>query len=478
LRHEARIATPAGDEGSDVKALRDRQGILAAGLAAIRTQFQVPDSFPPEVLAAAEAAADRAPDAHIDRTAVPFVTLDPASSTDLDQAFAIESAGSDLVLRYAIADVAWFVRDGDPLDHEAWQRGTTTYLPGAKSGLYPPALAEAAASLLPTGSRPAIVLVVRVAPDGAVKLDGAERAIVRSRAKLGYGSVRDDELPPGFAELAERIGAAEQRRGAARVDPPQQEVERDAAGHFHLGFRPRRLAEDRNAALSLAANMAVADALYAAGTGLFRVMAPPDAKAVQRLRVTAGSFGLTWPAEASLEQFLHQLDPAHPADAAFMLAVRRAGEGASYQPYRAGVVPWHAAMAATYAHATAPLRRLADRYVLRATLAVAQGKPVPPEVSDAFERLPRVMARADSRDAQIDRAVIDLAETVLLEGQEGKLFHADVTDAGESGARIQLCGLPVVARVSAPGARPGERLEVRLVTVDPERRQLGFEQAG
>ena len=67
-----------------------------------------------------------------------------------------------------------------------------------------------------------------------------------------------------------------------------------------------------------------------------------------------------------------------------MLAIRRAGQGASYVPYREGVVPWHSAMAATYAHATAPLRRLADRYVVMATLAIANGRAVPDTVSAAF----------------------------------------------------------------------------------------------
>ena len=121
-----------------MKTLVDPTNALARGLAAIRTQYQVPASFPPEVLAAAEAAARRAPTAHADRTDRPFVTLDPASSTDLDQAFAIEPAGADLLLHYAIADVAWFVDDGGPLDAEAWRRGETQYLPDGKAGLYPP----------------------------------------------------------------------------------------------------------------------------------------------------------------------------------------------------------------------------------------------------------------------------------------------------------------------------------------------------
>ena len=457
-----------------MKALRDPDHILAEGLAAIRAQFKVPAGFPPEVDAAAAEAAKRSPSEHVDRTAMPFVTLDPASSTDLDQAFAIEAAGADLVLHYAIADVAWFVADGDVIDAEAWKRGETTYLPDGKAGLYPRILAEGAASLLPDGPRPAVIFTTRVAPDGSVRLEGAERAVIRSRAKLAYDSVCDDQLPAGFVELAERMAAAEARRGAARVDPPEQEVEHDGKGHFTLRLRPLELSERRNAALSLATNMAVADALYAAGTGLFRVMAAPDGGAVARLRHTAKAFGLTWPGDQSLKAFEATLDQRDPAQAAFMLAIRRAGNGASYVPYQPGVKPWHAAMPATYAHATAPLRRLADRYVVRAALAVANAQAVPAEVEAAFQKLGPVMARAEARSGQIERAVVDLAEAAVLAGQEGKSFSAMVTDLGEAGARIQLCDLPVVARTVARSVTPGEKITVRLDRADPVRRELAF----
>ena len=457
-----------------MKALRDPDKLLTEGLAAIRGQFKVPGEFPPAVTTAAHVAAAKGTGEHADRTAMVFVTLDPASSTDLDQAFAIEAAGRDLLLHYAIADVPWFVADGDPLDTEAWKRGETLYLPDGKAGLYPKALAEGAASLLPDGPRPSVIFTTRVAPDGAVKLEGVERGIIQSRAKLAYETATDAQLPAGFADLATRITSAEAARGAARVDPPEQIVERDAAGHFTLTLRPQALAEQRNAALSLATNLAVADALYAAKTGLFRVMAGPDDRATARLRYTAGAFGLGWADGQSLDAFAKTLDPANPKAAAFMLAIRRAGKGASYVPYQDGVKPWHAAMAATYCHMTAPLRRLADRYVIRAALAVANGQAVPAEVTDAFARLGPVMAKADARANQIDRGVIDLAEAAVLSGREGESFAAVVTDVDENGTRIQLCEVPVVARVTTHGAAPGDPLTVRLEVADPIARQVSF----
>lgn len=461
-----------------MKMLRDPQCLLADGLAQLRQQFQVPDSFPPAVLAAAEAAARRQPSEHADWLDRAFLTLDPAGSTDLDQAFAIEAAGADWLLHYAIADVGWFVTHDDPLDREAWARGVTTYLPDGKAGLYPPALAEGAASLLPDGPRPAVVFTVRVRPDGVAAIDGVTRAAIRSRAKLAYETVREADLPPGFAEVAARIGAAELRRAAARVDPPEQEVDRDALGRFELRLRPLLPSETQNAALSLACNLAVADLLLAHRTGLFRVMAGPDAWAEARLRQTARAFGLVWPDQATLAQFERQLDPRDPRHGAFMLAVRRAGQGASYAPYAAEQLPWHAAIAAPYAHATAPLRRLADRYVIEAALALANGRSVPEQISAAFARLPATMQRAEARAGQVERAVVDLAEVALLAGREGEVFEAVVTDLGEAGARIQLCAAPVVARTPTDGVVPGDRIRVRLEAADPARRLLRFARIG
>ena len=460
-----------------MRTLRDRSNVLHSGLQAIRQQYSVSEAFPPEVVAAAEAAARREPTDHVDRTDWPFITLDPATSTDLDQAFTIERSGDDLLLHYAIADVAWFVRAGDALDREAWKRGTTLYLPDGKAGLYPPVLAEGAASLLPDGPRPAVVFHVRVGTDGATALEGAERAVIRSRAKLAYESVTAAQLPADFDEFSHRIQAAAQARGAATIAPPEQLVEQ-VAGGYQLLFRPRLPSEDQNAAMSLAANLAVAQAMLHAGTGLFRVMPEPDERAINRLRHTARAFGINWAAADSLEAFSRTLNANDPKHAAFMLAERRAGGGADYSVFEPGIVPWHAAMAATYAHATAPLRRLADRYVVQVALAVANGRAIPDDVAEALALLPVAMEHADSVGNRIERAVLDLAEAVILQGHEGESFDAVVIDDDEDGTRIQLCDVAVVAKVHARGLTPGDDLRVKLVGTDLERRSVQFQRVG
>jgi exoribonuclease R len=286
----------------------DAAAAMSAGLDRIRRESAIPQSFPTDVLAACAVAIQRPVGSnHRDRTGRRFVTLDPSTSVDLDQAFDIEPAGSDLLLHYAIADVGWFVRPGDALDVEAFDRAVTVYLPDQRATLYPTELSEGAASLLPDVDRPAVVFVVRVGSDGISRLDGVERAIVRSRAKLAYDTVTGADVPDGFVELHRRIEAAEQRREASRVEFPEQQVARDGDGTYTLQFRPRADSEEHNAALSLATNLAVADALLAAQTGVFRVMPDVDVHRLGRLRHFAQAFGLEWPRDVPLEEYVRTL---------------------------------------------------------------------------------------------------------------------------------------------------------------------------
>ena len=130
-------------------------------------------------------------------------------------------------------------RPATPLDAEAWQRGVTVYLPDERARLYPAALSEGAASLLPDGPRPAVVFTVRVDADGDV---APRRRRAGGRAQPGQARLRHRRAPttcrPSFAELARRIAAAEERRGAPRVEFPEQELER-VDGRWALRFEPR-----------------------------------------------------------------------------------------------------------------------------------------------------------------------------------------------------------------------------------------------
>ncbi|HEX6787426.1 MAG TPA: RNB domain-containing ribonuclease, partial [Acidimicrobiales bacterium] len=214
--------------------------MLADGFRRIREEHHIPDGFPPEVVAAAEEASRRPlPADRDDARDLPFVTLDPAGSTDLDQAMALAADGDAIVLSYAIADVGAFVAPGDVVDDEAWRRGVTVYAPNGPSRLYPPVLSEHAASLLTDGDRPAVLLTVAVDGGGRATLRSARRAVVRSRAQLDYGPGPVAGLPPLLPELARRIEAADEARGAWRLDAPEQEIVSDPSAPSGVGLRLR-----------------------------------------------------------------------------------------------------------------------------------------------------------------------------------------------------------------------------------------------
>ena len=107
---------------------------LAEAIAGLRTRLEIAADFPPEVTAAAEAAARRPRLPDLDRTDLELLTIDPPGSKDLDQALHIAVAGSGFVVSYAIADVAAFVTAGDPVDVEARRRGLTLYAPDVRTG--------------------------------------------------------------------------------------------------------------------------------------------------------------------------------------------------------------------------------------------------------------------------------------------------------------------------------------------------------
>jgi exoribonuclease R len=220
--------------------------------------------------------------------------------------------------------------------------------------------------------------------------------------------------------------------------------------------------------------------LQAAGVGVFRVMADPDERAQRTLHRVARNFGIDWPDGTTLRDLNRRLDGANPRHVAFLLAARRAGGGASYAAADGTRTPWHSAVAAVYAHATAPLRRLADRYVLDLLCELYAGARPRTEERSALAALPGVMQRGETVAAHVERDAIDLTEAVTLQHRIGEEFEAAVLDVDRGRATIQLVDPPVRTRIELDGVEPGDVLRVKLVAADPSRRLVEFspDQAG
>ncbi|WP_262057831.1 RNB domain-containing ribonuclease [Streptomyces sp. STR69] len=460
---------------------------LRAALTALRTELGVPESFPPEVVAEAERAAKApAPADREDATAIPFFTVDPPTSMDLDQAMHLSRrAGGGFRVRYAIADVAAFVVPGGALDAEAHRRVTTLYFPDEKTPLHPPLLSEGAASLLPDVTRPAVLWTIDLDADGRTGAVDVRRALVRSRAKLDYATVQR-RIDAGTAEepvaLLKDIGEARERleveRGGISLNVPEQEIfERDHT--YELAYRAPLPADGWNAQISLLTGMAAADLMLAHGTGVLRTLpAAPDG-AVGRLHRTAHALRIDWPHHMSYAALIRSLDPHLPHHAAFLQECTTLLRGAGYTVFRNGDLPaitTHAAVAAPYTHCTAPLRRLVDRYA--AEICLSPASP-PAWVLAGLDALPKEMADGSRLAGTVERECVDIVEAALLKDRVGDLFDGCVVDVEErqpTVGKVQLDAPAVVARLEG-GATPlplGERLRVRLTQADPGTSKVRF----
>jgi exoribonuclease R len=358
---------------------------------------------------------------------------------------------------------------------------------------------------------------------------------VRSRAQLDYPTVQRDadagKLPEPLASLPD-VGRLLTERGLARgainLPLPEQELESDGDG-WRLVLRAQLPVEEHNAQVSLLTGACAAAIMLDGGMGLLRTMPPPRREAVDRLRSAARALGVAWPSGAGPGEVIAAVDTGQARGAAFLDHAAELMRGAGYTafdgqpPDRAG----HGGVGAPYAHVTAPLRRLADRYATEVCLALAAGRPVPDWAREALPRLPKVMADTDRVASAAERGAIDLAEATVLAGRVGERFDVAVIDVDEPHAPAPA---PAVGRLAAgpvpsgpisearregrtsqapeparadrtpassgsPPRRPGgtvaldspavrarcegdlplgERVEVRLVTADPQRRLVLF----
>jgi len=453
------------------------------GFDAVRREFEVPQEFPVAALRkAAEAAAARKLPKD-DATHIPLVTLDPQGSRDLDQAMHLARHDGGYRVSYAIADVAAFVEPGGALDVETWDRGVTIYCPDLRVPLHPEVICEGAGSLLPGQVRPAVLWQIDLDGSGEVVDVAVRRARVQSTAQLDYPSVQstvDSGGPHPSLALLPEIGALRlqlaERRHAIELNLPDQEVVPDSSGGWTLAFRAQLPVEIWNAQISLLTGMCAADIMLSAGIGVLRTLPPATQGDVDRLRALAPALDVDWPADTPVGDVLAVLNPNNPKHAAFLDEAGTLLRGAGYTDFD-GVPPeqpLHAGVAAAYAHVTAPLRRLVDRFGSEICLAHAAGEPTPGWVRDALARLPKAMAAADRRAAAVERAVVEATEAHVLAGRVGDEFDAVVAETGPEHGTVTLAVPAVRATCDTPDLPLGQAVRVRLTVADPAERRVRF----
>mgnify|MGYP000869109320 CR=1 FL=1 len=428
-------------------------------------------------------------------------------------------------VHYAIASLATFVTPGGALDAELRRRGETIYAPDAATPLHPEVLSHGAASLLQDAERPACLWTIDLDERGEVVSARVERALVRSRARLTYAQVQTaidregalpQEAPADLPELLAEIGLLclerEAARGGISMTTPEQVVEVTEAAEatepaqaaeaadsesaesaevpgpagYRLAYRVPVPAEQYNAQISLLTGMCAARIMVECGVGILRTLPPARPEDYARLRRVAAALGIDWPDVQPYPELVRGLDHAVPAHAAFMEQAMSLFRGSGYRAFGVGGVgvpaddeasdveeAVHSAIAARYAHVTAPLRRLVDRYGEEVCIAAYAQAPVPEWVLQALPDLPGVMEQTGKRARAIGRGTLTALEALVLRGHEGEVFDGVITSERDGRGELVLAEPAVVTEIRAgkkasDGGLPvGERVQVRLLSADP-----------
>ena len=492
-------------------------------LKVVMAKYDLPDTFPPEVEDEAGRVARR-PGRKETAGRTDFrdwttVTIDPATAKDHDDAVGVERLeGGRWRLAVHIADVAHYVREGGPLDQEAYLRGTSVYFPEKVVPMLPHALSNDVCSLVEGTDRLTQSVVLELDEKGRVEEATFHDGVIRSAASLSYQDAQgivDGEraLRERFSSLVADLEAMDELarlmrrrrfdRGSLDFDLPEPKLILDEDGEMtgivaHERLDSMRVIEE----FMLAANEAVAARLHRSGAGsLYRIHERPDPEKVQEFGELVASFGYRVPENLEtirpedFQRITRQIQ-GKPEQKLVSYLLLRTMKLARYHEDNLG----HFGLAADmYAHFTSPIRRYPDLVVHRALRALREGGDAEREAR-LEKRLPemgRHLSEAEQRATEAERELIEWKKVRFMAEKVGETFSGYVTGVQAFGLFVELEEVYVQGLVHVSSMtddyyrfdekahrlkgentgrfyRLGDRVEVQVVRVDLDRRQIDF----
>ncbi|UOA21865.1 Ribonuclease R [Sulfitobacter pontiacus] len=462
---EAEQAGPKARMGSPrariVERLGDPSAPKAVSLIAIH-QHGIPDDFPDDVMAQADAAKPVGLKGREDLRDLPLITIDPSDARDHDDAcyaHADEDPKNEggHVVWVAIADVAAYVTPGSALDREARKRGNSTYFPDRVVPMLPDRLSGDLCSL--HEGVPRACIAVRMVLDAAGNKIGHSfhRGLMRSPASLHYEEVQDaidgtpnDRTGPLLEPVLKPIYAAYAALKAARaerqpldLDLPERRIELDKDGTVKsVNFKDRLDAHRLIEEFMVLANVAAAETLLSKKTPLlYRIHEEPSPAKLDALRETAQAAGYTLAKGQVLHtRHLNKLlnDAAGTDDAELInLSTLRSMTQAYYGPAHIG----HFGLALrSYAHFTSPIRRYADLIVHRA-LITAHGwgnDGLSQHDIEDIEQTGAHISDTERRSMMAERDTTDRYLASYLSERVGNEFSGRISGVARFGAFVKL----------------------------------------
>ena len=427
-------------------------------------------------------------------------SIDDARSRDLDQVeYAEALAGGDTRLLVGIADVDALVSQGSAIDEHAAANCTSVYTGVRTYPMLPEELSTDLTSLNAGEDRLAVITEMVLAPDGSMKSTNIYRVLLKNKAKLSYEAVGDwldgkIGVPPSVAtvpgleaqirlqfESAKDLGELRKQHGALELGTIQASPVVDDQGKvMDLAVVEQNGARDLIANFMIAANVAMAQFLEGKGGPTLRrvVRTPKYWSRIVELAAEVGEKLPATPDSRSLADFLARrkvADPLHFPDLS-LAVVKSLGPGEYVVQLPGEQGEGHFGLAVQdYTHSTAPNRRFADLVTQRLVKAALEGKPVPYSVEE-LERIAEHCTERDAAARKVERKMRKVASAVLLKDKIGAEFKAIVTGVTPKGTFARVVSPPVDGRVmrGERGLRVGEKVRVRLLSVEPERGFIDF----
>ncbi len=389
---------------------------------------------------------------------IPLVTIDGADARDFDDAvFAEKLEDGSYHLIVAIADVAYYVRPGKPLDVEAQRRGNSTYFPDRVVPMLPEALSNDLCSLRPNETRACMAFHLWIDKDGTLKKHKIVRGLMRSAARLIYEQIQaakdgqpDDKTGPlmetvitPLYDAYEILDKARQVRGALDLDLPERQIVIDEKGNM-TGVKPRTRLEAHKLIeeFMILANVAAAQALEAKKAPcIYRVHDRPSADKLDSARDFVEAFGLSLPAGgvAKSAQINHLLQKAAQMEYSHLISevILRLQSQAIYSPENIG----HFGLALSkYAHFTSPIRRYADLLVHRSLIrayGLGEGALSDEEAVTLEEKADHI-SQTERTSMEAERAAVDRFTASWMAERIGAEFAGKVNGVTRFGLFVTL----------------------------------------
>lgn len=506
---------PTRGPAGEVERVLGRLGDPGVDVLAIIHGHELPTEFPPAVEAEAEklrargiTAADLA-DREDLRDHLVF-TIDPADAKDHDDALSLRPLAPDRwEVGVHIADVSHYVREGSALDQEAFGRGTSIYLVDRVIPMLPHALSSDLCSLRPDQDRLTLSLLLELDASGDVHDHRLVRGVIRSRHKLSYEQAQailddretvDAETTTALRQLLDisrALRRRRQQRGSLDFDLPEARVVLDPAGaptdiQRVERLETHRLIED----FMLLANETIAQAAAQRKIPfIYRIHEKPDEAKLEQLREFAGSLGyrLGKAAPRDLQRLIEQ-SQQRPDGALLSTVVLRSMKQARYAAENLG----HFGLAARhYTHFTSPIRRYPDLIVHRLSGRVFIDRAPVATNRDALEEAAVHASERERAAVAAERDSVDLKKVEFMERHIGEAFDGSIAGVTAFGMFVLLDAFFVegLVHVSSLGDdyymfledqyalvgenskrrfRLGDRVRVRVASVDLEERQIDF----